>query len=147
MLMHSFVLDALSTTAADTFSHFEMLIDEHRKHTQSESKKNTPSRLQQLVPTVGTFHTRLPLREAFETYNDKYALTKRRHICISFNEIRHILNLAQIIAIRDECKNSNTGEGHANLQLVSSNDEGTDNLESQTSAEFINGLRFDGKNR
>ena len=33
MLMHSFVLDALDTTGADTFSHFEQLIDEHRRMT------------------------------------------------------------------------------------------------------------------
>jgi len=113
MLMHSFVLDALDTTAADTFSHFEMLIDEHRLMTdklQSEMHSNSAihvsssnlfvqSRLKQLVPSVGTFYTRLPLRKAFEAYNAKYGVTKRRHICISFNEIRHILNLAQILAM------------------------------------------------
>ncbi|KAL9189591.1 hypothetical protein ACHAXT_009266 [Thalassiosira profunda] len=127
MLMHSFVLDALDTTGADTFSHFEMLIDEHRKMTNqllaeinanpnsvltvsssSISVNNSaglaqqvvvPSRLKQLVPGVGTFWTRLPLRKAFEAYNAKYGVTKRRYICISFNEIRHILNLAQIIAM------------------------------------------------
>eukprot|EP00560_Eucampia_antarctica_P008411 CAMPEP_0197825108 /NCGR_PEP_ID=MMETSP1437-20131217/2243_1 /TAXON_ID=49252 ORGANISM="Eucampia antarctica, Strain CCMP1452" /NCGR_SAMPLE_ID=MMETSP1437 /ASSEMBLY_ACC=CAM_ASM_001096 /LENGTH=517 /DNA_ID=CAMNT_0043424975 /DNA_START=301 /DNA_END=1854 /DNA_ORIENTATION=- len=59
-----------------------------------------PSRLKTLVPTVGIFHTRLPLRCAFEAYNRKYAVTKRKHICISFNELRHILNLAQIMALR-----------------------------------------------
>ena len=58
-----------------------------------------PSRLKQLVPGVGTFYTRLPLRKAFEAYNAKYGVTKRRHICISFNEIRHILNLAQVLAL------------------------------------------------
>lgn len=113
MLMHSFVLDALDTTGADTFSHFEMLIDEHRKMTDqyldglnnnSNMATFVPSRLKQLVPQVGTFYTRLPLRKAFEAYNRKYGITKRRHICISFNEIRHILNLAQIIAMTDSYK-------------------------------------------
>lgn len=122
MLMHSFVLDALDTTGADTFSHFEMLIDEHiamsSQHyrlldTNSATSGSddgivggghstlipTPSRLRRLVPSIGTFHTRLPLRKAFEAYNAKYGVTKRRYICISFNEIRHILNLAQIIAM------------------------------------------------
>eukprot|EP00985_Skeletonema_marinoi_P033152 scaffold40614_cov212-Skeletonema_marinoi.AAC.1 len=88
MLMHSFVLDALDTTGADTFSHFEVLIDEHRKMTDqylddiSQNNKSTfvPSRLKQLVPQVGTFYTRLPLRKAFEAYNLKYGITKRRHI-------------------------------------------------------------------
>jgi len=127
MLMHSFVLDALDTTAADTFSHFEMLIDEHRAHMESGSNNNTVSRLKQLVPTVGDFHTRLPLREAFEAYNDKYALTKRHHICISFNEIRHILNLAQILAIRDrDCDDDKTDdidEAGGNLHLRARNDD------------------------
>lgn len=98
MLNHSFVLDALDTTAADTFSHFEMLIDEHRSNDDSLG----PSRLQQLVPTVGTFHTPLPLRKAFVAYNKKYAVTKRKFVTISFNELRHILNLAQIMALRGE---------------------------------------------
>ncbi|KAL7579916.1 hypothetical protein ACA910_004919 [Epithemia clementina (nom. ined.)] len=96
MLQHSFVLDALETTGADTFSHFEVLIEEH---IQMEGRSQ-PSRLQQLVPTIGVFHTPLPLRAAFQIYNDKHRLTKRKHIQISFNELRHILNLAQIIAMR-----------------------------------------------
>lgn len=98
MLQHSFVLDALETTGADTFSHFEVLIEEHRELGDSPQ----PSRLQQLVPTIGTFHTHLPLRDAFMIYNEKHRLTKRKHIQISFNEIRHILNLAQIMALRQE---------------------------------------------
>ena len=101
MLKHSFVLDALDTTGADTFSHFEMLIDEHRSLEESEDPQ-PPSRLRQLVPTVGNFFTRLPLRRAFLAYNAKYRVTKRRHVCISFNEIRHILNLAQIMALSGE---------------------------------------------
>lgn len=86
MLMHSFVLDALDTTGADTFSHFEMLIDEHRRMTNQlleeinsgssvsvhssaiglSGSTAVSSRLKQLVPSVGTFYTRLPLRKAFE---------------------------------------------------------------------------------
>jgi len=87
--MHGFVLDLLETTGPDTFSHFEALIDEHRRLEMEGSDR--PSRLKQLVPTVGTFHSRLPLRQAFEVYNEKHKLTKRKHIQISFNEIRHIL--------------------------------------------------------
>ncbi|KAK1744408.1 IMP-specific 5'-nucleotidase [Skeletonema marinoi] len=87
MLMHSFVLDALDTTGADTFSHFEVLIDEHRKMTD------------QYLDDISQNN-----KKAFEAYNLKYGITKRRHICISFNEIRHILNLAQIIAMTDMYK-------------------------------------------
>ena len=125
MLMHSFVLDALATTGADTFSHFEELVNEHREICMeqgtgtflltsersaigSDTNKNSnfhepkQSRLKKLVPTVGIFHTPLPLRKAYEAYNAKYKLDKRRHLAISFNEIRHILNLAQIMALRKE---------------------------------------------
>lgn len=98
MLTHSFVLDCLAETGPDTFTHFEVLIDEHRRLEKEGSER--PSRLKTLVPTVGTFHTRLPLRQAFHAYNEKHRLTKRKHIQISFNEIRHILNLAQVIAMR-----------------------------------------------
>lgn len=96
--MHSFVLDALDTTGAETFSHFEDLIEEHRR--MEADGEDRPSRLKQLVPQVGHFHTHLPLRRAFLAYNEKHRITKRRHICISFNELRHILNLAQIMAMR-----------------------------------------------
>ena len=48
------------------------------------------------------FHTPLPLRAAFTIYNEKHRLTKRKHIQISFNEIRHILNLAQIMVDSQE---------------------------------------------
>jgi len=112
MLMHSFVLDALATTGADTFSHFEELVNEHREvclSSSSSSPRNgsrtsasRQSRLQRLVPTVGVFHTPLPLRRAYEAYNAKYKLDRRRHLAISFNEIRHILNLAQIMAFCDD---------------------------------------------
>lgn len=98
MLSHSFVLDALGTTGADTFSHFEVLIEEHRLSELENSER--PSRLKILVPTIGRFHTSLPLRQAFEVYNAKHCLTKRKHIQISFNEIRHIMNLAQVMALK-----------------------------------------------
>ena len=105
MLMHSFVLDALETTGADTFSHFEVLIEEHRR-LEAEGW-NRPSRLKTLVPTIGVFHTHLPLRQAFEVYNAKHRLTKRKHIQISFNEIRHIMNLAQVMAMRKSIEGEN----------------------------------------
>ena len=98
MLTHSFVLDCLEDTGADTFAHFEMLIEEHRL--VQEENSGRPSRLKQLVPTVGVFHTPLPLKQAYELYNQKHRLSKRKHIQTSFNELRHILNLAQILAMR-----------------------------------------------
>lgn len=89
MLQHSFVLDALETTADDTFRHFESLIEEHRlcearrlekdtrhQHQRTGSQLDQPSRLRRLVPTIGSFHTPLPLREAFNIYNEKHKLVR-----------------------------------------------------------------------
>ena len=91
MLSHSFVLNA-SDTYPDTMRDFEALVAEHRGNPQS-------SRLKQLVPSVGVFHTALPMREAFHIYDAKYSISCRKHIPPSFNEVRHILNLAQVIAL------------------------------------------------
>ena len=130
MLMHSFVLDALATTGADTFSHFEELINEHRKmclangdnNCNSSSSDHEPkqSRLKRLVPTVGVFHTPLPLRRAYEAYNAKYKLDRRRHLAISFNEIRHILNLAQVMAFSEAMEPA----GHGSLSTASGKNAG-----------------------
>ncbi len=122
-------------TGADTFSHFELLIEEHRQlerqrkdqmisgsSNSSNAAMPPPSRLKQLVPTVGTFHTHLPLRQAFEFYNAKHCLTKRKHIQISFNEIRHILNLAQIMAMRQNCDTAAANNG---LSTTSDTSRGT----------------------
>lgn len=96
MLMHSFVLDAKESYNG-TMRFFEELIDEHRRNPSK-------SRLTQFVPSVGVFHTHLPLHHAFRIYDNKYSISQRRHIAPSFNEIRHILNLAQILAIGDTLK-------------------------------------------
>lgn len=91
LLKHSFVLDATGTYA-DTMSHFEELVEEH-------IRDPVRSRLKQHVPSIGIFHTSLPMRKAFQIYDDKYAVSQRRHLPPTFNEIRHILNLAQVIAL------------------------------------------------
>lgn len=91
LLRHSFVLDAAGTYA-DTFSYFEDLVEEHIRNP-------TRSQLRQYVPSIGVFHTTLPMRQAYKMYDDKYAVSQRRHLPPTFNEIRHILNLAQVIAL------------------------------------------------
>ena len=91
MLSHSFVLDA-SGTYLDTMSAFEELVEEHRINPER-------SRLRTYIPTIGKFHTSLPMREAWRLYDDKYAVSERRHLPPTFNEIRHVLNLAQVLAL------------------------------------------------
>lgn len=91
MLNHSFVLNA-TDSYHETMLFFEELIDEHRHNREA-------SRLKTLVPTVGKFHTSLAMAKAFKIYDEKYSISKRKMIPPSVNEIRHILNLAQVIAL------------------------------------------------
>ncbi|KAJ1557425.1 IMP 5'-nucleotidase, partial [Nowakowskiella sp. JEL0078] len=62
------------------------------------------SRLTQLVPTIGMFFTALPLRESFIRNNKKRTIASRRFVPPSFNDVRHILNSAQIIAVAPTLK-------------------------------------------
>jgi IMP and pyridine-specific 5'-nucleotidase len=97
MLNHSFVLDAQSSYPG-TMKYFEKLINEHRD-SYSKNGINHRSHLKEYVPSVGRFHTSLPLSTAFSMYDAKYSISKRRFISPTFNEIRHILNLSQVMAI------------------------------------------------
>lgn len=99
MLHHSFVLDA-KYTYFDTFRYFEELVDEHRKFAGTERV----SRLRVHCPSVMSFHTPLPLCDAFKQYDEKYAVTSRRHTAPTFNEIRHTINLAQVKALQSSLR-------------------------------------------
>ena len=99
MLFHSFVLNEKDTYCG-TMIYFEELIEEHRSNDEANySTQRDISRLKQYVPTVGRFFTSLPLHKAFKIYDDKYLISGRNFVAPSFNEIRHILNLAQIMVI------------------------------------------------
>ena len=102
MLGHSFVLDAVQATAESTWSHVEDLIEEHRALSSAES--GIKSRLQEAVPSIGSFHTPLALVTAWKLYDAKYKVSSRRFVQPSFNEVRHVLNLGQVIAMRDSLK-------------------------------------------
>lgn len=97
MLNHSFVLNA-PEGYYETWSFVEILVDECR------SLSRDRARLVKIVPSVGKFHTHLPLREAFRIYDSKYCVSQRRHIAPTFNEIRHTLNLAQCLAMKSRLK-------------------------------------------
>ena len=92
MLHHSFVLDVMKTTVAGTFEHFEELIHEHYENPDK-------SRLKVMVPSLGRFFHPLRLRKAFVEYDTKYCITARRFVSPTFNELRHILNLATVHAL------------------------------------------------
>lgn len=56
-------------------------------------------RLKQLVPSIGTFFTKLPLEKAFYIEDNKRSISVRRLVAPSFNDIRLILNTAQAMAL------------------------------------------------
>lgn len=68
------------------------------------------SRLRQLVPSVGQFFTKLPLKEAFLIEDKKRLISRRRLVSPSFNDVRNILNTAQVIAL--------TSNAHMPLKLI-----------------------------
>ena len=90
LLHHSFVLaDSFSSTARGTMQQLDVLVREHIASPAS-------SKLRRLVPSIGSMHTPLAFLEAWESYDTKYHLTARVHVPPSADEVRHILNLAQV---------------------------------------------------
>lgn len=81
---------------AEIFKDVEDLIDQHIV-TDCED-----SRLRQMVPSIGYFFTPLPLERAFYVQDEKRAISKRRLVAPSFNDIRMILNTAQTMALSNQ---------------------------------------------
>lgn len=91
LLQHSFVLDALEESAPNSFKHIEDLIEEHMR-------EGNASRLAQAVPSIGQFFTTLPLASTWKDFDARHRVSKRRFVQPSFNEIRQLLNQAQVMA-------------------------------------------------
>ena len=68
----------------------ERWIVEHRQDSRQ-------SRLRRMVPSVGSFFTPLRLVEAFREYDEHFALSRRRYVPPNFAEMRHVLNIAQVM--------------------------------------------------
>ncbi|KAI0542661.1 IMP-specific 5-nucleotidase [Xylaria digitata] len=91
---------------AEIFRDVEVMIDDHIAH---QSHMNAiPSKLKLLVPPIGNFFTRLPLEAAFKFQDRKRFISSRRFVSPSFNDVRLILNSAQLIAVTT----------HSTLQLA-----------------------------
>ncbi|KAL2062333.1 hypothetical protein VTL71DRAFT_6599 [Oculimacula yallundae] len=75
----------------------EHMIDDHIAHQQVGLQGQ--SKLKLLVPSIGTFFTRLPLAAAFEYQDRKRFISSRRFVPPSFNDIRLILNTAQLMGV------------------------------------------------
>ncbi|KAI4116478.1 MAG: hypothetical protein LQ345_003110 [Seirophora villosa] len=91
----------MATTAhrryAEIMRDVEELINDHiaqqKRGTQERSK------LKLLVPSVGVFFTTLYLEEAFLFQDDRRKISSRRFVPPSFNDIRLILNSAQLLSL------------------------------------------------
>jgi IMP-specific 5''-nucleotidase. len=66
---------------------------------QNDPANPFPSKLKLLVPSIGPFFTRLPLEAAFKFQDNKRYISSRRFVSPSFNDVRLILNSAQIMAV------------------------------------------------
>lgn len=92
----------------------EELIKDHSKNDTDESSNigtnnrivdhqnagtHNRSKLKMLVPTVGIFFTPLDLHDAFKYQDDKRFISWRRFVSPSFNDIRLILNTAQVLSL------------------------------------------------
>lgn len=98
------------------FKDVETLIDHTRvidKLNDQDPTRNATSRLRNLVPSLGRFFTRLPLAEAFLVEDKRRAISKRRLVSPSFNDVRMILNTAQIMALTNI--NHNKTDSHIKL--------------------------------
>ncbi|KAL9047896.1 MAG: hypothetical protein Q9162_007919, partial [Coniocarpon cinnabarinum] len=60
------------------------------------------SKLKHLVPSIGTFFTPLALHDAFVIQDAKRSISRRRFVAPSFNDVRLILNTAQLLSLTRE---------------------------------------------
>lgn len=67
--------------------------------THQEEGREGKSKLKLLVPSVGTFFTHLPLEDAFTYQDTRRFISSRRFVAPSFNDIRLVLNTAQLMGL------------------------------------------------
>ncbi len=103
---------------AEILRDVETMIDDHRRSSSSRVRSSgtpgtprteedegaleaacLPSKLKLLVPSVGDFFTRLPLEAAFKVQDGRRYISHRRFVAPSFNDVRLILNSAQVMAL------------------------------------------------
>ncbi|KXJ90566.1 imp-specific 5'-nucleotidase-like protein [Microdochium bolleyi] len=82
---------------AEIMRDVETMLDDHIRLEQAVHP--LPSKLKMLVPSIGSFFTRLPLEAAFKSQDRKRYISSRRYVSPSFNDVRLILNTAQLMAV------------------------------------------------
>jgi len=97
---------------AEIFRDVELMIDDHMSR---QIDASFPSKLRMLVPTAGPFFTRLPLEGAFKYQDRKRYISSRRYVAPSFNDVRLVLNSAQIMAVTGGALQLATFDGDVTL--------------------------------
>ncbi|RDL41562.1 IMP-specific 5'-nucleotidase 1 [Venustampulla echinocandica] len=82
---------------AEIMQDVENIVDDHIAHQKVGLQGQ--SKLKLLVPTIGSFFTRLHLADAFRYQDRKRFISSRRFVPPSFNDIRLILNTAQLMGV------------------------------------------------
>ncbi|KAJ9667989.1 IMP 5'-nucleotidase [Coniosporium apollinis] len=94
-------VDQMATGAhrryAEIMRDVEELINDHIAHQKAGTHAH--SKLKLLVPSVGIFFTPLPLHDAFTYQDSRRFISYRRFVPPSFNDIRLILNTAQVMSL------------------------------------------------
>ncbi|KAL8718569.1 MAG: hypothetical protein Q9225_004316 [Loekoesia sp. 1 TL-2023] len=99
---------------AEIMHDVEELINDHI--TQQKRGTHERSKLKLLVPSVGVFFTPLFLEEAFNFQDERRRISSRRFVPPSFNDIRLILNSAQLLSlVRNESIRLVTFDGDVTL--------------------------------
>ncbi|KAL5604410.1 hypothetical protein BROUX41_002382 [Berkeleyomyces rouxiae] len=98
---------------AEIMSDVESMIDQDISFRLSQNP--LPSKLNLLVPTAGPFFTRLPLEAAFKYQDSVRYISSRRYVSPSFNDVRLILNSAQVMAVTDGSLELATFDGDVTL--------------------------------
>ncbi|OAG36810.1 hypothetical protein AYO21_08983 [Fonsecaea monophora] len=93
-------LDTMARSARQRFAEiFRDVEDLILDHINQQAVSNPRSKLNMLVPTISAFFTPLALEDAFRYQDAKRAISSRRFVAPSFNDIRLILNTAQVMAM------------------------------------------------
>ncbi|KAF2204825.1 IMP-specific 5'-nucleotidase-like protein 1 [Delitschia confertaspora ATCC 74209] len=94
-------VDQMSSNAqrryAEIMKDVEEMIKDHIAHQKNGTHDR--SKLKLLVPSVGTFFTPLQLHDAFLWQDQRRYISFRRFVAPSFNDIRLILNTAQVMSL------------------------------------------------
>lgn len=100
---------------AEIFSDLEKLVSNHIEMTNAGIPEM--GRLKQLVPSVGTFFTPLPLEKAFYIEDERRGISKRRLVAPSFNDVRIILNTAQVLMLASTFQNGHRDKKGSQIRM------------------------------